>query len=65
MKKFIHFDWLKAVHFFFRKQCRKELIQCKKKRQTKHSDWSMIKETERWLIKSFVFKSSARPGWRY
>ena len=27
-------------------------------------DWSMIKETYRWPIKSFVFKSSARPGWR-
>ena len=23
----------------------------------------MIKETYRWPIKSFVFKSSARPGW--
>ena len=35
-----------------------------KKKKTKHSDWSMIKETHRWRIKSFVFKSSARPGWR-
>ena len=24
----------------------------------------MIKETHRWPIKSFAFKSSARPGWR-
>ena len=43
---------------------RKELIQCKKKKQSKLSDWTMIKETYRWPIKSFVFKSSARPGWR-
>ena len=64
MKKFLHSDWLRAVQFFFFKQCRKELIQCKKRKQTKHSDWSMIKETHRWPIKSFVFKSSARPGWR-
>ena len=63
MKKFLHLDWLRAVQFF-RKQCRKELIQCKKKETTKHSDWSMSKETYRWPIKSFVFKSSARPGWR-
>ena len=63
MKKFLHSDWLRAVQFFF-KQCRKELIQCKKRKQTKHSDWSMIKETDRWPIKSFAFKSNARPGWR-
>ena len=63
MKKILHSDWLRAVQFFF-KQCRKELIQCKKRKQTKHSDWSMIRETHRWPIKSFVFKSSARPGWR-
>ena len=44
MKKFLHFDWLRAVQFFL-KQCRKELIQCKKGKETKHSDWSMIKET--------------------
>ena len=48
----------------FLKQCRKELIQCKKRKQTKHSDWSMIREPHRWPIKSFVLKSSARPGWR-
>ena len=63
MKKFLHSDWLSAVQFFFFKQCRKELIQCKKRKQTKHSDWSMIRETHRWPIKSYVFKSSARPGW--
>ena len=44
MKKFLHSDWLRAVQFFF-KQCRKDLIQCKQRKQTKHSDWSMIKET--------------------
>ena len=48
----------------FLKQCSKELIQCKKRKQTKHSNWSMIKETQRWPIKYFAFKSSARPGWR-
>ena len=65
MKKFLPSDWLRAVQFFFFfKQCRKELIQCKKRKQTKHSDWLMIKETHRWPIKSFVFKSSTRPGWR-
>ena len=63
MKKFLHSDWLRAVQLFL-KQCRKELIQCKKKKQTKHSDWSMIRETHRWPIKSFAFKSSACPGWR-
>ena len=47
MKKFFHFDWLAAVELFFLKQCRKELIQCKKRKQTKHSDWSMIKESHR------------------
>ena len=62
MKKFLHFDWLRAVQFFS-KTVQKKLIQCKKKKQTKHSGWSMIKETYRWPIKSFVFKSSARPGW--
>ena len=57
--------WLvKSSVVFFLKRCRKELIQCKKRRQTKYSDWAMIKETHRWPIKSFVFKSSARPGWR-
>ena len=50
MKKFLPFDWLRAVQFFFRKQCRKELIQCKMKKQTKHSDWSMIKETIKLLL---------------
>ena len=65
VKTFLYFDWLRAVQFFFfRKQRRKELIQCKKKKQTKHSDCSMIKETHIWSIKSFVFKSNARPGWR-
>jgi len=54
MKKFLHSDWLRAEN----------LIQCKKRKQAKHSDWSMIKETQRWPIKSFAFKSSARPGWR-
>ena len=54
---------VKSSAVFF-KQCRKELIQCKKRKQTKYSDWAMIKETHRWPIKSFVFKSSARPGWR-
>jgi len=37
MKKFLHSDWLRAVQFFL-KQCRKELIQCKTRKQTKHSD---------------------------
>ena len=60
MKKFLHSDWLRAVQFFL-KQCRKEVIQ-RKKKQTKHSDWSMIRETHRWPIKCFVFKSSAHPG---
>ena len=64
MKKFLHSDWLRAVQFFSLKQCRKELIQCKKRKQTKHSDWSMIRETHRRPTKSFVFKSCARPGWR-
>ena len=32
----LHSDWLRAVQIFF-KQCRKELIQCKKRKQTKHS----------------------------
>ena len=40
------------------------LIQYKKRKQTKDSDWSMIRETHRWPIKFFVFKSSAHPGWR-
>ena len=62
-KKFLYSDWLRAVQFFL-KQRRKELIWCKKRIQTKHSDWAMIKETQRWPIKSFAFKSSARPGWR-
>ena len=46
--------WLvKSSAVFFLKQCRKELIQCKKRKQTKHSDWLMIKETHlRWPIKS-------------
>ena len=61
MEKFLHSDWLRPVQFFF-KQGRKELIQCKKRKQTTHSDWSMIKETHGWPIKYFVFKSSARPG---
>ena len=39
MKKFLHSDWLRAVQFF--------LKQCKKRKQTKPSDWSMIKETQR------------------
>ena len=56
--------WLVKSSAVFFKQCRKELIQCKKRKQTKHSDWSMIRETHRRPIKSFVFKSSARPGWR-
>ena len=30
MKKFLHFDWLRAVQFFFFKQCRKELIHAKR-----------------------------------
>jgi len=60
MKKSLHFDWLRAVQFFL-KQCRKELNQCKKRKQTKHSDWSMIKETHRWPIKSFVFKIKRTP----
>ena len=57
--------WLvKSSAVFFRKQSRKELVQCKKRKQTKHSDWSMIKETYRWPIKAFVFKPSTRPEWR-
>ena len=36
MKKFLHSDWLRAVQFFF-KQCRKELIQCKKRKQIKQA----------------------------
>ena len=56
--------WLVKSSAVLFKQWRKELIQCKKRKQTTHSDWSMIKETHTWLIKSFVFKSSARPGWR-
>lgn len=55
--------WLVKSSAVFFKQCRKESIQCKKRKQTKHSDWSMIKETHRWPIKSFAFNSSARPGW--
>ena len=45
MKKWLHSDWLRAVQFFF-KQYRKEFIQCKKRKQSKHSDWLMIKETQ-------------------
>ena len=56
------FSLVKSSAVFF-KQCRKELIQCKKRKQTKHSDWSMIRETHRRRIKSFVFKSSAPPEW--
>ena len=63
MENFLHSDWLRAVQFLL-KQRRKELIQCKKRKQTKHSDWSMIKETHRWQIKSFAFKSSTRRGCR-
>ena len=37
--------WLVKSSAVFFKQCRKELIQCKKRKQTKHSDWSMIRET--------------------
>ena len=37
MKKFLQSDWLRAVQFLL-KQCRKELIQCKKRKKTKHSD---------------------------
>ena len=59
MKKCLNSDWLRAVQFFFKTV---QLIQCKKRKQTKYSDWSMIRETYRWPIKSFVFKSSARPG---
>ena len=59
MKKFIHSDWLRAVQFFL-KHRRKELIQCKKRKQTKHSDRSMIKETHRWPIKSSLLSNHAR-----
>ena len=44
MKKFLHSDWLLKGRAIFFKQSRKELIQCKKRKQTKHSDWSMIKK---------------------
>ena len=51
MKKFLHFDWLRAVQFFF-KHCRRETIPCKKMKQTKHSDWSMIKAGQSNLLLS-------------
>ena len=44
---------IKSSAVFF-KQCRKELIQCKKRKQTKHCDWSMIKETYRWSLKNLL-----------
>ena len=58
MKKFLHSDWLRAVQFFLTVQ---KTVQ--KEETNQASDWSMIKETHRWPIKSFAFKSSARPGW--
>ena len=43
-EKISPFLLVKSSAVFF-KQCRKELIQCKKRKQTKHSDWSLIIET--------------------
>ena len=68
MKKFLHSDCLRAVQFFFvffflTVQKRVNLVQKGETNQA-YSDWSMIKETHRWSIKSFAFKSSAGPGWR-
>jgi len=40
MKKFLHSDWLRAVRAFF-------LNSAEKRKQTKPSGWSMIKETQR------------------
>ena len=63
MRKFLHSGLLREVQFFL-KTVQKRVNSVQKRKQTKHSDWSMIKETQRWPIKSFAFKSSARPGWR-
>ena len=61
LKKFLHIDWLRAVQFFFRKQWRKELIQCKKNKQTKHSDWSMIKKKLTLANQIFCFQIKRMP----
>ena len=47
MKKFLHCECLRALQFFLKQRT--------KRKQTKHSDWLVIKETYRWPIKSFVF----------
>ena len=65
MKKFLHADWLRAEQFFFKLvQKRVNSVQKEETNQAFLLHWSMIKETQRWPIKSFAFKSSARHGWR-
>ena len=43
-EKFLHSDWLGAVQFFLKQLVRKRVNSVKKRKQTKHSDWSTIKE---------------------
>jgi len=56
--------WLVKSSRVFFLTVQKRVNSVQKRWQTKHSDWSLIKETHRWPIKSFAFKSSACPGWR-
>ena len=80
MQKLHHADWLRACQLIpnsaktwnflsaeRRNSCKKLKLKNDwqvQKEVTKRSDWSLIKETHRWPIKSFAFKSSASPGWR-
>jgi len=60
-KKFLHSDWLRAVKFFFSKQCREELIQCKKRKQTEHSDWSNDQRNSQMANQIFCFQIKCTP----
>ena len=61
--------WLAESMSINSKQCTKVEIECKKLRLSVKTwywiDWqeSRKRETHRWPIKSFVFTSSAGPGW--
>ena len=61
MKKLLDSDWLRTVQFSL-KQCRKEVIGCKKgnKANILIGQWTKKFTVP---IKSFVFKSKAHPGW--
>ena len=63
MKKFLHFDWLRALQFFSKTvQKRVNSVQ---KEETNQAFWLVNDQRNlQMAIKSFVFKSSARPGWR-